>query len=120
MKLPDAFRTGDDRLTGPSVDLAPHHPHSFAPQFTPDGRAIIYVRGDGDVYRVGSDGTGHRRMTEGNRYVEFRLSPKDRHGSTDGPHLSPDGKRIAFLALRAGVPQVCTIDVDGSNRHLSS
>ena len=62
-----------------------------------------------------SDGTGHRRLTEGNGYVEFRLSAKDRHGSTDGPHLSPDGKRVAFIALRKGIPQVCTIDIDGSN-----
>lgn len=115
LKLPDAFRTGEDRLTGPSINLAPQHPQSFAPQFTPNGRTIIYFRRDGDIYRVESDGTGHRRLTEGNRYVEFRLSPKDAHGSTDGPQLSPDGKRIAFIAYRNGLPQVCQIDIDGSN-----
>ena len=115
MNLPDAFHTGSDRLTGPSVDLAPDHPQSYAPQFTPDGRTIIYFRIDGDVYRVNSDGTAHRRLTEGNRYVEFRLSPKDRHGSTDGPHLSPDGGKIAFIAQRDNLPQVCTIDIDGTN-----
>ena len=121
MKLPDAFRSGTERLTGPSVNLAQQHPQSFAPQFTPDGRTIIYFRRDGDIYRVQSDGTGHRRLTEGNRYVEFRLSPKDRHGSTDGPHLSPNGQRVAFVAIRKGVPQVCTIGIDGSHlRQLTS
>jgi Tol biopolymer transport system component len=115
MKIPAAFHSGADRLTGPSVNLAQQHPQSFAPQFTPDGRTIIYFRRDGDIYRVGSDGTGHRRLTKGNRYVEFRLSSKDRHGSTDGPHLSPNGKRIAFIAMRKGVPQVCAIGIDGSN-----
>ena len=53
--------------------------------------------------------------------MEFRLSSKDRHGSTDGPHLSPDGKRVAFIARRKGLPQVCTIDIDGSDlRQLTS
>jgi TolB protein len=115
LNLPDAYRTGDDRLTGPSVDLAPQHRESFVPQFTPDGKTIIYFRRDGDIYRVNSDGTGHRRLTEGNSYVEFRLSPQDHHGSTDGPQLSPDGTQIAFLALRDNVSQVCTIGLDGSN-----
>jgi hypothetical protein len=27
------------------------------------------------------------------------MSPKDAHGSTDGPHVSADGKRIAYVAL---------------------
>ena len=115
LNLPEAFRRGADRLTGPSADLARQHPQSFAPQFTPDGCTIIYFRRDGDVYRVSRDETEHRRLTKGNHYVEFRLSAQDRHGSTDGPHLSPDGKRIAFIALRDAVPQVCVIDVDGSN-----
>ncbi|MBD3673146.1 MAG: PD40 domain-containing protein [Planctomycetaceae bacterium] len=115
MKLPDAFRNGADRLTRPTVNLAPQHPESFAPQFTPDGKTIVYFRRDGDIYRVESDGTGHQRLTTGNQYVEFRLSPEDHHGSTDGPQVSPDGKKVAFIALRGGVPQVCTIDIDGSH-----
>jgi dipeptidyl aminopeptidase/acylaminoacyl peptidase len=112
--LPDAFLERGSRSNAPVVDLTPNHPESFVPQFTPDGRTIVFLRRDGDIYRVQSDGSGLRRLTEGNRHVEFRLSPQDRHGSTDGPHLSPNGRRIAYVAVRDGVPNVCTVDIEGS------
>ena len=68
------------------------------------------------MYRVDADGKNLKRLTEGNKYVEFRLSPKDQHGSTDGPDVSPDGKRIAFVAVKDGVPNVFVVDIDGGNR----
>jgi TolB protein len=100
---------------GKPMELTPDHPESFVPQFTPDGKTIVFVRRDGDVYRVDADGKSLRRLTEGNRYVEFRLSAKDRHGSTDGPQISPEGKRIAYLAVRGGVANVWVMDLDGRN-----
>ena len=33
--------------------LTPDHPESFVPQFTPDGKTIVFVRRDGDLYSVG-------------------------------------------------------------------
>ncbi len=104
-----------DLPDGKPRDLTPDHPDSFAPQFTPDGKTIVFVRRDGDLYRVDADGKNLRRLTHGNRYVEFKLSPKDHHGSTDGPHVSPDGKRIAYVAVKDGVPNVFTINLDGTN-----
>jgi Tol biopolymer transport system component len=101
---------------GRPVELTPGHPDCFAPRFTPDGKTIVFVRRDGDVYRVGADGANLRRLTEGNRYVEFRLSAKDRHGSTDGPDVSPDGKEVAFVALAEGVPNVGVVGLDGAGR----
>jgi TolB protein len=101
---------------GKLVELTPNHPESFVPQFTPDGKTIVFVRRDGDVYRVDADGKNFKRLTEGNQYVEFRLSPKDSHGSTDGPDVSPDGKRIAFIARKDGVPNVFVVDLDGTNK----
>ena len=101
---------------GKTIELTPNHPESFVPQFTPDGKTVIFVRRDGDLYRVDADGKNLKRLTEGNKYVEFRLSPKDSHGSTDGPDISPDGKQIAFIALKDGTPNVFVVDIDGGNK----
>lgn len=101
---------------GKPLELTPDHTECFVPRFTPDGKTIVFVRRDGDIYRVDADGKNLKRLTEGNKYVEFRLSPKDAHGSTDGPDVSPDGKQIAFIAFKDGVPQVHVIDIDGANR----
>ena len=101
---------------GKPVELTPDHPECFVPQFTPDGKTVVFVRRDGDVYRVDADGKNLKRLTEGNKYVEFKLSPKDQHGSTDGPDVSPDGKQIAFVAVKDGVPNVFVVDIDGGNR----
>jgi Tol biopolymer transport system component len=96
--------------------LTPDHPQSFGPQFTPDGKTIVFFRRDGDIYRVGADGQELRRLTLGTHHVEFRLSPKDQHGSSDGPHVSPDGQRIAYIAEEAGVGNVHVMDIDGTRK----
>jgi Tol biopolymer transport system component len=101
---------------GEPVALTPDHPDSFVPQFTPDGKTIVFIRRDGDVYRVDADGRNLRRLTDGNHYVEFRLSPHDQHGSTDGPRISTDGTRIAYIAVRDGVPNVCVMNSDGTGQ----
>jgi TolB protein len=105
-----------DLPDGKPRELTPDHPDCYVPQFTPDGRAVVFVRRDGDVYRVGIDGKGLRRLTEGNHYVEFRLSEKDAHGSSDGPQVSPDGKQVAYVAVKGGVPNVCVMTIDGGDQ----
>ena len=111
VRLPDAFQ--------PDVKpeaLTPDHPESFVPQFTPDGRSLVFVRRDGDVYRVDLGGGGVHRLTQGNNYVEFRLSPRDEHGSSDGPRISPDGRHIAYIAVRDGIANVFTMNLDGTDQ----
>lgn len=103
-------------VNGEIRELTPDHPDSYVPQFTPNGKTIVFCRRDGDVYRVDADGKNLKRLTEGNAYVEFRLSPKDSHGSTDGPDISPDGTHIAFIARKDGVPGVFVMDIDGANK----
>lgn len=98
------------------TELTPDHPESFVPKFTPDGKTIVFLRRDGDIYSIGADGKNLRRLTKGNGYVEFRLSKKDAHGSTDGPHISPDGKRIAYIAVKGGVPNACVMNLDGTGQ----
>jgi TolB protein len=101
---------------GKPLLLTPNHPESFVPKFTPDGKTIVFFRRDGDVYRVDADGTNLKRLTQGNNYVHFRLSSNDRHASSDGPHVSPDGKRIAYIAVKDGVPNVGVMNLDGSEQ----
>jgi Tol biopolymer transport system component len=101
---------------GSPVELTPNHPDSFVPQFTSDGKTIVFIRRDGDIYRVDADGKNLGRLTNGNAHVEFRLSTKDKHGSTDGPHVSPDGKQIAYVAIREGVPNICIMNLDGTGQ----
>jgi Tol biopolymer transport system component len=102
---------------GPPVVLTPELPESFVPQFTPDGRTIVFFRRDGEIYRVGLDGRGLRRLTTGAHHVEFRLSAGDQHGSSDPPHVSPQGNRIGYIAEHDGVPNVHIMNLDGSNQH---
>jgi TolB protein len=101
---------------GKPVELTPDHPESFVPLFSPDGKTVVFFRRDGDVYRVGADGKDLRRLTKGNNHVEFRLSEKDRHGSSDPPDVSPDGKLIAYIAVKGGAANVCVMNLDGSGQ----
>lgn len=99
---------------GKPTVLTPEHPDCFVPRFTPDGKTVVFFRRDGDVYRVDSDGKNLRRLTTGNKHVEFRLSARDQHGSSDPPDVSPDGKQVACVAVRKGVANVCVMNLDGS------
>jgi Tol biopolymer transport system component len=101
---------------GKAVELTPDQAECFVPQFTPDGETVVFIRRDGDVYRVGADGKNLKRLTEGNRHVEFRLSAADRHGSTDGPHVSADGTHVAYVAVKDGVANVCVMNIDGTEQ----
>lgn len=92
------------------VDLL-NVPRVTAPQLSPDGSQLLYVRADADwkantrishIWRVKSDGSGTAQVTSG----------------TDGessPRWSPDGKWIAFLAKRSGdeATQIYLMAADG-------
>ncbi len=57
-------------------------PTDTEPAFSPDGRAIAYVR-SGDVFSVRADGSGLRRLTSGTAL-------------DSAPLVSPDGKSAVF------------------------
>jgi dipeptidyl aminopeptidase/acylaminoacyl peptidase len=79
------------------------------PQVSPDGDRIAFTlrttdleanRGRTDIWLVGLDGSGLRRMTA--------------HEASDfEPRWSPDGKHLYFLSTRSGSSQVWRIALDG-------
>jgi Tol biopolymer transport system component len=56
---------------------------AIEPDFSPDGKRIVFARLGSGVFRMNPDGSGLRRLTSGGRDIY--------------PVWSPDGKRIAFL-----------------------
>jgi len=89
----------------------------IVPQILPsDGNHILYLKTDGDVYSIGADGSRLKQLTHGNRYNTFYLSSTGRarlFGSTK-PLAGQQAR--AFIARQEGVPQVFTMNLEGSDR----
>ena len=79
------------------------------PQVSPDGKWIVFVlrvtdleanRGRTDLWLLGADGTGLRRLTS--------------HPEGDSnPRWTPDGKSVFFISTRSDSSQVWRIPIDG-------
>jgi len=79
------------------------------PQVSPDGKWVVFVlrktdleanKGRTDLWLVGSDGAGLRRLTS--------------HPDADShPRWAPDSKSIFFISSRSGSSQVWRIRIDG-------
>ena len=76
--------------------------------WSPDGTLIAFGSQDGDLYLVGPDGTGRRR-------IPLPDDMGDHHAY--GPDWSPDGTRIVFSMFVAakGSTDLYTISTDGSD-----
>ena len=78
--------------------------------FDPLGRTLAVVVSNGDspdLYLVGEDGRGLRRLT---RTSAIEVSPT----------FAPDGRRLAFVSDKTGSPQVYVMDTqDGAVRRLT-
>src|SRR6185436_19809474 len=75
---------GSERI----LDRSPVYLHSTA-GWTPEGRTVVYVRG-GDIWAVAADGKSPGRPLLVTPVIESL------------PRLSPDGRRLAFLANESG------------------
>jgi dipeptidyl aminopeptidase/acylaminoacyl peptidase len=81
--VPQLFRVQAD---GQSLaQLTTGRRSATSPDFSPDGKRIVFVRLGSGIYSIAEDGTGTARLTSGRR--------------DSYPVWSPDGKRIAFLRL---------------------
>ena len=80
------------------------------PQLSPDGKSVAFVRTTTD-------------LASGKRNADIWIVPADgsappraltRHEKADNaPRFSPDGKTLAFVSTRSGVPQVYLLDLSG-------
>jgi TolB protein len=111
------------------------------PEFSPDGKKIMYVAGDKDVYTMNADGTGKTFLADANgddwderpiwlpngRILVLQggllmnadgsnqevISPS----VTGRPAFSGDGRKIAFVtATGPDMRQLFVVNMDGTNR----
>lgn len=69
--------------------------------WAPDGRRLAFVRGDGGVYVMYTDGTKIKRIVEPRPEVE-------------GPAWSPDGRKVAFGAAAGSTFAIYVVNADGT------
>jgi TolB protein len=82
----------------------------FTPEFSPDGKTLVFSRAieEGtDVYTFNlKDNCCLQRLTVG------------RFSDNLSPTYSPDGRRIAFVSTRSGLPQIYVMAADGTDQQL--
>ncbi len=109
-------RVGGDKLSashiytmnadGSGIKQLTHGGENKNPAFTPDGKAIVFMRAFGrnqEICRMNANGTGQKRLTN---------SP----GTDQTPAVSPDGAKIAWVSRRDGSYQIYSMNVDGSRQ----
>jgi dipeptidyl aminopeptidase/acylaminoacyl peptidase len=81
------------------------------PQISPDGRAVVYTVGTSDMET--------NRIAHNIWIVSTALGSQPRQLTQTGhdtrPQWSPDGKSIAFLSSREGIPQIYVMPAQGGN-----
>lgn len=89
-------------VTGPTGDT------NFDPDFSPDGRRIVF-------HRVGGSPLFQIVIMDANGGNQAVLATGDPPGGLGSPDFSPDGKRILFNRGSPGSEDIWVINADGSN-----
>jgi hypothetical protein len=70
------------------------------PQWSPDGKRIVFESGQADVFIMNADGTNQTRLTL--------------DGGSFEPSFSPNGNKILFVSDRTGRDELFTMNPDGT------
>jgi TolB protein len=93
---------------GSDVDNLTHSPARDAyPTWSPEGTRIVFSSnraGARDLWIMGADGTGLRRLTRNGRS----------RAVDSAPSVSPDGRRVAFARRIRGNQEIYTMNLDGT------
>ena len=100
-----------DVASGQRTALAPTTKAlNFTSAFSPDGRTLAFARAteEGtDIYTAEvATGCCLQRLTVG------------RYSDNLSPSYAPDGRRMAFVSTRAGLPQIYVMGADGTDQEL--
>jgi len=93
---------GANKKAGGPVSLIASTYDEEAPQYSPDGKRIVFVStrsGSSEVWVCGSDGSNALQLTS--------------LGATGSPHWSPDGRRIIFDSNAEGRFEIYVMDAGG-------
>ena len=91
-----------NKKAGGPVSLIASTYDEEAPQYSPDGKRIVFVSrrsGSSEVWVCGSDGSNALQLTS--------------LGATGSPHWSPDGRRIVFDSNAEGQFEIYVMDAGG-------
>ena len=101
------------------------NPFNFAPQWSPDGRMLLFVSGEHyncHPYVVQSDGTRLRKLADRQGYtgVMTTIDVYNFHGgSSDVPVWSKDGKWVYYTAKVGESTELMRVDLDGNIEQLT-
>jgi Tol biopolymer transport system component len=105
--------------------IATGQPFNFAPQWSPDGRYLLFVAGEHEnchPHVVRADGIGLRKLADRNGYrgvMEFLDVPDFHSGSSDIPAWSTDGAAVFYTARVGAGVELFRATLDGRTERLT-